>query len=352
MKELEVGDFVYVTEKVERKAGRELLWNMEMETYLNNGISYPITYIDEDKYCLDDKWWWFSDCLSLDSGKKKIKKVVVKKPYTKFINEFKNTVKGKYFNSLCSYSVLNSRNEITHNKGDVCHYRIQGHHGINGLVLDIDRVFNDLGRDKTAYLQWKRYANYIIRKSPWSIAFKTKTLATGLKSGLQMNVNKSISILGGACIALRNGTEYKTRVPCFSYLLSKGISPEVSYLLSLAYSYDKSGEFSLVNFGGAHDAISSEHLFDTVISFIANGYSKELGELSAKQNAKRYHIFKRVGKEAGGVNKNTFDQWIKDNTIVVRKKIGWNSVSVATLAEVMRIAGLLQDHINKSKETK
>ena len=350
MKELEVGDFVYVTEKVERKAGRELLWNMEMETYLNNGISYPITYIDEDKYCLDDKWWWFSDCLSLDSGKKKIKKVVVKKPYTKFINEFKNTVKGKYFNSLCSYSVLNSRNEITHNKGDVCHYRIQGHHGINGLVLDIDRVFNDLGRDKTAYLQWKRYANYIIRKSPWSIAFKTKTLATGLKSGLQMNVNKSISILGGACIALRNGTEYKTRVPCFSYLLNKGVSPEVAYLLSLAYSRNKSGNFSLMNFGGGHDVISSEHLFDTVISFMANGYAPDIDELPAKKNAKRYHIFKRVGKENYITKQSTFDKWIKDNTKTVREKEGWNFVSYATLDEVLRIAALLQNHINKAKE--
>lgn len=350
MEELEVGDFVYVTEKIEKKEGQAFVWNRAMEAYLNNGISYCITYIDGNKICLENKWWWLSDCVSLKKGKRAAKKVIVKKPYTKFINEFKESVKGKSFNSICSYSVLNNRNEIIHNAGDVCHYRIQGHNGLNGLVLDIDRANKDLGMDKTMYRQWKRYANYIIRKSPWADAFKTKTLVTGLKSGLQMNVNKSISILGGACIALRNGTEYKTRVPCFSYLLNKGVSPEVAYLLSLAYSRNKSGNFSLMNFGGGHEVISSEHLFDTVISFMANGYAPDIDELPAKKNAKRYHIFKRVGKENYITKQSTFDKWIKDNTKTVREKEGWNFVSYATLDEVLRIAALLQNHINKAKE--
>jgi hypothetical protein len=351
MKGFKVGDFVYITAKVESVEDRKIPWNGIMINYLNDGIKYEVRDVTvAGKIRLDNSWYYLPECLS---HAEVIKKKVIKKKkkplslQAAFLDKVKSSA---YHGALCSYSVMDSSGGISHNMNDVCHYRIQQPYGVKGIILDVNRAIKDLDGDKKLFRIWKRYANYVMRVSPWNSAFKTKTLASGFKSGVLLDVSKSISVIGGACIALRNGTEMKYRLTMFDFCMRKKMSPNVAFLMSIAFNRIKNtNTFELGTFGTGHDVFSDVHSVDTIMDFMANGYDDISNVLPATKYSKKYKIFDAIGKVD---RDNCIYNWFLNNTKTKNSGNGWNVKKICTKEEVLRIASLVQQMINDRKEIK
>ena len=355
MNPFNVGEKVKIVAKVERNEGKMCDWVPSMDESLNDGIEYSIIRsLYDDRVLLDNGYWYLNECLLpvVERIKGKLKRKVIKKKkitMRSLSNSFKEEVekhKNLRREGICSYSVA-TRTGISHHFGDVCHYRIQRADGIIGLLLDLSRLNKDLAYKKATNKQWNPYARYIMRESPWAVAFKTKTLTAGFKSGIKMDVSKPISWIGGACIALRNGTEHAERLYMFNYLISKGIDKHVSYLMSMFLSFDnKRKSFTRTTFGDGHDPISIEHDYNDLIKFFAKGYRNDKELKPATEYSAKYKIFETVGRM---YSKFTVNDWLSKNVVESKIGEGWQAVTYITEDEVFRIAKLIHNDIEAAK---
>lgn len=281
---------------------------------------------------------------------KKKKNVLLFSTFRKEFLEKVERSKGIY-KAICSYSVL-TKTDIIHNFNDVCHYRIKQPNGVRGILLDLTRVFHDLNNPKTQYKQWVKYSQYIMRESPWAPMFRTKTLRTGFKSGITMNVNQPISAIAGACIALRNGTECQVRLPMFNLMLSRGFNGHIAYLMSMAYRYSPDNkEFYSVSFGDGHDPITESHNLKDIIRFFKEGYKFPKEAKPATKYSKDYSVFNYVGASYTGRDEEIGD-WIRINTKVTKIGNGWDAKKIVTEDEIMRIANEFNKMINEQEPVK
>lgn len=125
--------------------------------------------------------------------------------------------------------------------------------------------------------QYARYVDYIVNRSPWKSAFIPAPLDEILETGVYMDVNQPGFIIYAACIALREGNEYRKFTPMFCEILDKGYHPHTAYILSRGFM----GTFDNPMYSGVangHRVLSGLSGWPDMFEFFRNGYSEESKE--------------------------------------------------------------------------
>lgn len=78
---------------------------------------------------------------------------------------------------------------------------------------------------------YKKYIDWVVNKSPWKDAFLNGK-GNYFKDGLAINCNHPAQYVVGAMTAIREPLEHKHQPALFDLLCKKGISPELSHMVS------------------------------------------------------------------------------------------------------------------------
>ena len=128
---------------------------------------------------------------------------------------------------------------------------------------------NDNNRDKLI-----RFYTYVCNESPWKIAFEEPFIPDMINSGVYLKADTPKNILVGACIAMRQGSEFPHRLNTFIRLLALKYSPNVAFAASQLCG---GAERLLAREGGGHDILHRRMLWDGLVSFFNENKFKEVG---------------------------------------------------------------------------
>ena len=173
----------------------------------------------------------------------------------------------------CSYALFLKDKTVAINIADACHARLRSAVPVTDVVLSLKGHYDQSER-KEAYKKW---VHYILNKSPWAVAFRTKRTTDAIENGVYMNVDCPHDIVVAAAIALRIGSEYAYRqLPIFDALINEGLTANQAFLASsfLQHFQDAKGNLSIYYCanGGGHHVLAQSMYFDTLVSFMEKGY--------------------------------------------------------------------------------
>lgn len=171
--------------------------------------------------------------------------------------------------------------------------------------------------------QYRLYVHYILNESPWQDMFLTKDVEEAINKGVLMNVDKNISHLVGAAMALRGASEHPRVLKPFADCIDKGYSGHVAFLTS----------GNITPTGGqswpGHAVLDGFMLVDDLAKFFKEGYvQKNLPAIHKDQNQSfNYQIFLTITPKFRGHNEkspNRMDEFTR--ILLVQKETGegWN----------------------------
>jgi len=350
------GDKVFIVNKVENSGDRTMNWSVYMESFLNDNKEYTVVRLYpgiEDCYDLDNGYIYLSECLSpiLVKGKKIKRKQAPK--IKSFKASFKKQLsKTKVIQNLCSYAILPNKGEPVYRINDICFASSRRYReGISEFVVDLTRVEHDLKNSGkgVSIKDWKPYAEYILKRSPWSSVFKYHSIGMAMRYGLPFDTNRSLSEIVSSAIALREGTEFADKLIVFNKLRKiKDISEDAAYLVSCSFSYeDKLKAFSRRAWGNGHNALTYDNDLKGLIKFFAEGFS--VNKPPAKEYANEYSIFESAAKVLYKSKQQSIGDFISDNIKPEKRGEGWRTISVVEFDQLVNLAKLIDAKIAKRK---
>lgn len=164
---------------------------------------------------------------------------------------------------------------------------------------------------------YKNYVKYIIQESPWADCFLTQNVVVALRYDLLMNVTKHRHQIAAACIALREGTELRGRLPLFNEVLKKGFSGHVAYIMAALFCRDGGKKLNSSVINGAHMVLNNSMGYDDMMKFFANGY--DVKKVPVDQPYSTHHGAYVVG---GAISHNGKDSMQNKIHNLVGKKEG------------------------------
>lgn len=264
--------------------------------------------------------------------KKKKKKAIPKKSVRA---ELLKQVKAGKTTGICAWATEYHTRRIDVTRYSPCHASMGFHGGSPKKVIGVAYSVNHelKGYTKDMIAEYKPYLQYMLKESPWSPAFKTKSASIGLRYEVLMDVSVQRHALVAAMVALREGTEFPNKIPVFNFLKKKGFSGHVCYLLSYAFFMEE-GEFKRSGMGGGHQALSGMMNFHHLISFFKNGYSllPKDGKPYAEEQ-RRYRIHEYIAPEGDG----TLREWCVANFL--SKNVGKGFAAKSVIDEESFLAG-------------
>ena len=238
--------------------------------------------------------------------------------------------------SLCTYAFTPTKEAPVFRINDICFASMRNYAaGIKDFAMYVARVKTDLLNRKD-YSLWRKYADYIINRSPWAKAYSTKSVSSLMKYGAKFNTSHTFSFVLSAAVALREGHEFAHAMRCFCYLLSKGIPENTAYVISRIFKYDAATKrFYSQKWGNHHATFSTGTDFHHLSRFFAKGFNG-IGE-PMKDRASSYQIFEVVGKTSDyrkTVKYSIFD-WVEENIKGEVAGGGWNKVTSYSQQDVL-----------------
>ena len=114
-----------------------------------------------------------------------------------------------------------------------------------------------------------------------------------------MNVDRPLSQLVGAAIALREGWEFSYKLKLFNELITRGYSGDVAYLVS-AFGRNEGKKYTVYGWDGGHTAMCNYMDWPDVKKFFMEGYHrKPLGKPFRKSYQYDYLVFDTIAKQGG-----------------------------------------------------
>ncbi len=208
-----------------------------------------------------------------------------------------------------------------------------------GLSYDRDkgkpvRVFNALKgyANDNNRANLIRFYTYICNESPWRIAFEEPFTPEMIDSGVYLKVDTPKNILVGACIAMRQASEFPDRLTMFIRLLDLKYSPNVAFA---AANLSGRGSALVAREGSGHDIIHRRMNFDELVSFFNNDMFKEKGKPYNDSPGYGYEIWNSIAKSKNIYGKLEGDEikgtvfghvmsFFKPNELTIKR--GWNDV--------------------------
>ena len=158
----------------------------------------------------------------------------------------------KHFNDVCYARFLSNRHDKNYNK-------------INTGIIKARVYLNQYSKhfkSKEEVFLYKKYIDWVVNSSPWKDAFLNGK-SNYFKNGLSINCNQVHQYVAGAMTAIREPLEHHHQPKVFDTLVKKGISPELSHMISGICC----GEFSIGKRGGGHDVFSARITTESVKDF-------------------------------------------------------------------------------------
>ena len=244
------------------------------------------------------------------------KKPLPEPPKAKDIrSELAKLARVGYDGDRCNYSIEFDNGMIRHQAPDACHARLCWNNwgekdkkakAIVNIALNITAHHKKFdGKKKEIHT---RFVHYMLNDSPWADCFITKDVKEALEVGILMNVEKNVSHIVGAAVALRVATEWEVVLKPFGDVLDKGYSGNVAYLCC---GHLMAGN---VTAWPHHSALTSTLGLADIIEFFKNGYSqKDWKGIANDKRQTSYQIFSAIcpGSGYGGLNPNGGDSLSK-----------------------------------------
>lgn len=188
--------------------------------------------------------------------------------------------------------------------GDICHARLKWPHGqedkkemteIRLWVEGYRRHGYAVEATKTHPGWYDKYLHHMLNDSPWASACITKDIAEAYRDGILMDVNKNVSVIVGAAIAIREGWEHSQRLRLYNELLDKGVNSNVAYLVSAYVGYKPSGkEFAITGIAQGHMVLHQSLEWKALRRFFREGYDPELKGIAKDTTQCQYFIFNTI----------------------------------------------------------
>lgn len=180
-----------------------------------------------------------------------------------------------------------------------------------------------------------RYYSYICNESPWKIAFEEPFKPEMIDSGVYLKVDTPKNILVGACIAMRQASEFPDRLTMFIRLLDLKYSPNVAFAAS---NLSRRGSALVAREGNGHDIIHRRMNFDELVSFFNDNQFKEKGKPYNDSPGYGYQIWDSIAKSTNIYGKLEGDEvkgtvyghvmsFFKPEELTIQR--GWNNAIIA-----------------------
>lgn len=250
-------------------------------------------------------------------------------------SELAKMANAGYDGERCNYSIEFDNGVIRHQAPDACHARLCwsnwydediGAKAIVNIALNITAHHKKFdGKEKEIHT---RFVHYMLNDSPWADCFITKDVKEALEVGILMNVEKNVSHIVGAAVALRVATEWKEVLKPFGDVLDKGYSGNVAYLCCGHLMAGK------VTAWPHHSALTSTLGLTDIIKFFKNGYSqKDWKGIANDKRQTSYQIFDAICPGSGyvGFNPNGGDDlsnFTKKQAVSTKQGEGFDAKTV------------------------
>lgn len=161
------------------------------------------------------------------------------------------------------------------------------------------RVFNALkGYQKGDEVSGNRkdliaFYSYICNESPWRIAFEEPFKPEMLDSGVYLKTDVPKNILVGACIAMRQASEFPTRLATFIRLLKLKYSPNVAFAASCM---SNGNSYLMSREGSGHDIIHRRMDYTQLVSFFNEDMFKTKGKPYKESPGYGYEIWASIAE--------------------------------------------------------
>ena len=309
MNKFNVGDRVKViANRVEGQAGG---WCHEMDEFIGGvfTIARAVDYkhnLPASYYLEGNGWVWDERCLRR-VRKAKVADVVgavedtppdEKCPlHVKYV-ELSSKLTKAVANApgTCSWAIQHSPNYLEIRARAPCHADLQGYKNTDGgkkqaLLLNISGHLSEL-KDMRLSKEYLEYCRYILEESPHAKAFVYTGLEDAVEYGVFMNVNKNINQLAVAAVALREGSEFSSKLQMFSRLIKEDHCGHTAYLLS----YCVSSTLQWNSFGEAHRTIAPDCDSDEVLSSFKDGFRAVKGPAYKNSTVEFSGMAKHLGR--------------------------------------------------------
>lgn len=187
----------------------------------------------------------------------------------KLLQELKDKVAGNA--DTCSYVIRDKDDKKAWHVRDACHARMSLSHQAMGTPTHV--ALNISGHLNKHPLPdaYKAWVKYIVFESSFKQMFLPTTLEKALDSGVLLDVNKTISEITAAAVALRVGSECPPQCKMFYDMVELGFSPNVACVAATMFSRDGKGDWSLCGNSGGHHFVRNNLDFDGVLNFFNKG---------------------------------------------------------------------------------
>jgi len=226
-----------------------------------------------------------------------------------------------------------------------CHYNIQNNKPVDALIYGLKAdLKNTIKEHRPLH---KQYCEYIINRSPWADCFLDKDYDKGLEEGLLMDCNKDISMIAGACIALRMGMEYPV-LPPFDYLVKNKVGEHAACLIAMNVVLNKDNSIIWTGSSSSHKVFEDNMHIDEVLNFFIKGYA-ESPEKPYNQNSTGYSVFKRISKPSHAYKDKGLSTFLRSGIKFTKIGSGWDAKESAKAEDLLALAKTIE---TKFKEIK
>lgn len=291
----------------------------------------------------------------------KIDPVEQQKKIDKMLDKFrKRLVEGSHGCANFYLIKQDKKGELGHVGGvaQPCHYELRGGYGESKkkAVAVIDSISCRIEHLPEHKKQgFKDYVNYLLNRSPWSIAYKTKTYEDAVANCIDMNLDVTANIMVGACIAMRQSSEYSDVLPVHAFLKAKRFSGDVCFLVAQHFTMNEAGVFSPLNINSGHSILTTDMPSAEVFKFFAT--QEFVGEAKKKpyrENMVYENIFGSItGREAYARAKAgdvTIQQWMHKHCPIDDVGAGFARKQTVTEANILKLARAVKAELLKYKQ--
>lgn len=359
--QLKVGDFVKV---VKKHATAKCAWIADMDATI--GKVFKIERLNAwlgNAYELSNGFSYLAE--SLELAKEEDIKVAKKKATQPSLRDLIAQSRKKDIEDVggvSSYVVFvkdKKTGEIKLNKHlqGVCHARLslyypRGGEGVEAVaVIDYQQAHEKqaLAAGKQYKASYRKFVDYIVNRSPWSVAFQGKTVKNVLENGVLMNVEAPSGAVAGACQALRYLSEFNAQNAVWKLMMDNGIQEDAAFLTTYAFIAEADG-YTKHPMGGGHQPINGEIAAGSLISFFANGYSEKFLKSTPYREQTSYRVHEHVAavKDVLKMPESYYD-FVLNSTEWTDVKENWAVVKKATEEQVLAFAKRLEQLINKAR---
>jgi hypothetical protein len=224
---------------------------------------------------------------------------------------------------------------------------VKNEKSLKNLALSLHGSSYLLGGNAGLLKMYKKYADYIIKRSPWAECFATQNTAIAFRYGIYMDVSKPIDWIAGAVVALREGVEFQDKLRMFNHLVKNKVSERAAFLVSYYVRLDPNGVPLVGSFDGGHMAMYGAMRMESLIKFFNEGYQLKKGDKPYSEYGRNYQIFSNICPIAGQFGridaKDSIYTFLNKNLVRKEEGEGWRKKHIIEMKDVIALGNLLED---------